>query len=326
VLDVPAATGVRADLHVRADGTEVMTVCVITTEGDVVCRGGNDTGLLGYGDREPRPGNHRIALPEPVYRVEFRQGDAYAMFGIDTTLMRLWRWAGESALAPVEWLAGVVEFALGNMPMAAQSTWPTQDVRAWGPHRDRLANEDDTEPPWALPTPFIQAPLLDDCGRDVCCFSYSRFLGCWGPHTTWRESPSQPWGAYVPTPGTAADAPYERYLEDHGGLLLRDEVRMAPMPGGGSEVCIGRLIPPDVAAAHRAGGTIPALWCADARRLAELPHSVIDERLRPEPDRYSADGRPASSRSDWDAMCLDLAPNHWRCWGLHEGWGHPPIP
>ena len=69
---------VIADLHVRADGTEVMTVCVITTEGDVVCRGGNDTGLLGYGDREPRAGNHRIALPEPVYRLEIRQGDAIA--------------------------------------------------------------------------------------------------------------------------------------------------------------------------------------------------------------------------------------------------------
>jgi hypothetical protein len=140
VLDVPASNGVRADLHVRADGTEVMTVCVITTEGDVVCRGGNDTGLLGYGDREPRAGNHRIALPEAVYRLEIRQGDAYAMFGTDTALVSLWRWGGDAALAPVEWLPNTVRtFALGNMPMAgvADPTWPffsdvASNVQAWG--------------------------------------------------------------------------------------------------------------------------------------------------------------------------------------------------
>jgi hypothetical protein len=314
-----------------------MTVCVITTEGDLVCRGGNDTGLLGYGDREPRPGNHRIALPEPVYRVEIRQGDAYAMFGTDTTPLRLWRWAGDSALVPVEWLAVVRDLALGNMPMAPQSEpdptsppWAPRsidDVRAWGPHRDRLANREDTEPPWEVPTPFIPTTMPIACARDVCCFIVNRYLACWGAHTTWLESPSQPWGAYVDTPGSMEDRPYARYLEDSThDFLLRDDIRMSPTPEGGSEVCLGRPIRPDIAAAHRAAGTIPALWCADARRLAELPHSVIDERLRPEPDRYSEDGRPARSRPDWDAMCLDLAPNHWRCWGLHEGWGHPPIP
>jgi hypothetical protein len=117
-----------------------MTVCVITTEGDVVCRGGNDTGLLGYGDREPRAGNHRIALPEAVYRLEIRQGDAYAMFGTDTALVSLWRWGGDAALAPVEWLPNTVRtFALGNMPMAgvADPTWPffsdvASNVQAWG--------------------------------------------------------------------------------------------------------------------------------------------------------------------------------------------------
>jgi hypothetical protein len=332
VLDVPASSGVRADLHVRADGTEVMTVCVITTEGDVVCRGGNDTGLLGYGDREPRAGNHRIALPEAVYRLEIRQGDAYAMFGADTALVSLWRWGGDAALAPVEWLPNTVRtFALGNMPMAgvADPTWPffsdlASNVQAWGPHRDRLANREDGEPPWEVPTPFFRGAATVACARDVCCVDRPDFLGCWGRATPWLMTSPQPDGAYVSKnfhlpPGS----PYFAFFGDDPWLTPpRSAMRMAPTPDGGSEVCVGQQIPTRYLTFRER----PALWCADARRLSELPYTVVDEVLRPEPDRYSADGRPASSRPDWDAMRLDLAPNHWRCWGLHEGWGHPAIP
>jgi hypothetical protein len=341
VLDVPASNGVRADLHVRADGTEVMTVCVITTEGDVVCRGGNDTGLLGYGDREPRAGNHRIALPEAVYRLEIRQGDAYAMFGTDASGVTLWRWGGGSATAPLRWLQGEVgHFAFGNMPIASHAypdptapPWEPMrmigEVVAWGPHHDRLANRDDTEPPWTEPTRIIRTTLPVACARDVCCLVIAdQFLGCWGPPTPWLESPPQPIGAYASIRAGAAEDPVHvlQFVSGPPDFPVRHEIRMAPTPGGGSDVCVGRAMSADAAATFRAAGALPSLWCADARRLAELPNTVLDERLRPEPDRYSEDGRPARSRPDWDAMCLDLAPNHWRCWGLHEGWGHPPIP
>jgi hypothetical protein len=340
VLDVPAATGVRADLHVRADGTEVMTVCVITTEGDVVCRGGNDTGLLGHGDREPRPGNHRIALPEPVYRVEIRQGDAYAMFGTDTTEARLWRWAGDDALAPREWVSRAYHFALGNMPMVGaigRTPAPGTDrfdyTLSWGRHHDRLANREDSEPPWPEPTLAANhggGPATSlACERDVCCrFSDAHILVCWGRETFWVEPPTnQPTGPFIEVtyPSGERDDGYTSYLGGARSGYDREDIRMASRPGGGVEVCLGRAISDETFA--WLGRWAPALYCADARELASAPRgTMIATRLRGDPERYSPDRRPARSRPDWDAMCLDLAPNHWRCWGLHEGWGHPPIP
>ncbi len=339
VLDVPASSGVRADLHVRADGTEVMTVCVITTEGDVVCRGGNDTGLLGYGDREPRAGNHRIALPEAVYRLEIRQGDAYAMFGTDTTEARLWRWAGDDALAPREWVARVFHFALGNMPMAAMigtspapGTTTFEYTVSWGPHHDRLANRADSEPPWSGPTAAVAfgGPSVSiACERDVCCRFTGTNVMCWGRETWWLEGHAfQPYGAYVltePPHGRREDGYLSYFESTYHGRYDREDIRMAPMPGGGVEVCLGRAIPDEEFEWFER--RVPALYCLDARALAAAPPGpVFEPLLLGDPDRYSPDRRPARTRPDWDAMCLDLAPNHWRCWGLHEGWGHPAIP
>jgi hypothetical protein len=287
--------------------------------------------LLGYGDRARRAGNHVVALPEAVYRLEIRGGDAYAMYGSDTTRMTLWRWGGDEAMAPTSWLSDVVHFALANMPVATtlvpDPDAPIWDPRvdastqSWGPHRDRLANQDDGTAAWSTPTPFMGPVGPIACERDVCCFtSLGYFVTCWSRDTAWHESPTQPIGGYAHFRGDRVHPDYLR--ADVRDPALRDDIRMAPTPGGGLEVCIGRSVPSELVATY-AG---VALWCADARELAEAPTSNFDDRLRPDVERYSADGRAARSRADWDAMCLDITPNQWRCWGMHEGWGYPPVP
>lgn len=298
---MPAAQGVRARLRTRADGREVLSVCVITTDGAVACRGDNGTGLLGYGDTMARAGNHVLMTPGPVTEL-FTWTEGLAMVprvtAADGTSHELYRWT--TAVTPHHWLAGVQRLSLAEMPIA--DMWRSRETFSWGPHTG-LAGWPPTTAPWDEPTATGHTIHYPACTRGSCCGVDDGFaaLGCW---QTGRDGEVRSGSRTAPGRLVGVDA---------------GSVQLAPTADGGVLACVRRGPEDDDPTTPP-----PRLFCDDTRDIVERGGSGV--LLAERAEMLDARGRAPRARVDWQAMCVVERPDWWRCFGTHDGWGNPPIP
>lgn len=332
VVDLPPSTSVHASLRVRSDGSDVLSICTTTTDHVVACRGDNGTGLLGYGDDIRRSGYHRILFPADVVSMLSWGGDAYVLLDIARGRFRpnhvLHRWGGAGRNRSPELVYSYVfEISIGDMPAAstfddASSTRPAFPLMMWGPHRSGLSQMPAGTPDWESPQPIEHSPHLSKCFRNLCCGGWQTGIGpraivCWGrtPTDDWSWSTL---GAAIPasTVELASGTYTIRDVPPSGELY--DQHFLAPDGAGGTRVCGRYQYRIDDAAPYR-----NLLACGDAAAIDDSGWEGGTVAAIPEMSTADAYAR---SRVDWQAMCLQHAPNDWQCWGAHDGWGHPAIP
>ena len=295
-VDLPATRNIRA-FETMSSGGPALTICTLSNAGEVLCRGNNESGLLGHGDRLPHRGNSVIAVPSGGAEIFIWEGNGYVLLPtrVPGLYSDLWRWGGEYALMPIQWLDRVRSFSVGgNMPMALRDDRPV----SWGRHRSYLGLLGPEAEPWSSPQEVVSygfGVVVDEvaCLDDVCCRAYEHVgFSCWGGATADAAlSFGRPLGA--------------GYVELE--LNYQPLIRMVPR-GDNIDVCFGNQLRSE----PRIG-----VQCFDAHAVVDFSGVPVVATPVFGPDSASR----IPSRVDWQAMCVMHRPDWWQCWGTHEGWG-----
>ena len=314
-LDVPLAREVHSSRVDHGDGTSGLSVCVVTLDRAVLCRGDNTTGLLGQGHTRPLAGTWPIPISGPVAQMVSWNGEAIAG-ATSSRLTALWRWGGRGwARAPENVGSGRDwRLSIGDMVSVYRLWGSGEELGAmWGPHRSYLAGLPDSAPPWVTPTGVTP---VGACHRGVCC-SQTR---CWGgrPYDDERggidvpRSIVDPHG-YSNRPERDCPLPYSNMGEENYAVsvLLGEDGRERVC----RRVCYGHATESRAPPGHHwriACGDVETVLAAETTVLEIVPEMTLED------ERY------ARSRVDWQAMCVQHRPDWWECWGSHTGWNNPP--
>lgn len=200
-VDLPDATAVRAWQRERPDGRSVLSICAIAIDGQVVCRGDNGTGLLGYGDTMPRTGNHVIALSGAAGGLSIWGGDGYALLTTATRSFDLVRWTADAT--PALWQSDIEALMIADMPFTRRVSRGSRRATTLGART------------LGLPRASLQGrslgPHRHSSSKATPCCSTPKVIGAGrGPRTSWHARSGTPCGGTssvdVHSPQSSPDA------------------------------------------------------------------------------------------------------------------------
>lgn len=296
-VDLPDATAVRAWQRERPDGRSVLSICAIAIDGQVVCRGDNGTGLLGYGDTMPRTGNHVIALSGAAGGLSIWGGDGYALLTTATRSFDLVRWTADAT--PALWQNDIEALMIADMPFTRRvSRGSPTGYYSWGTHTGLAAGVPPGSEPWATPTLFLEGDTVQQYSEDhVCSTGSADRMSC----STWDPTGGLVIGRRTQPPEFARRLGYTDVIL-FAPASVDDPRPFVCIQSRDGESVFCDLVE-DVIASTISGPAVP---------MTEHPERAGTSRLQ--------------APTEWQAMCRQHRPDWWECWGSHTGWNNPPRP